>query len=261
MKLKKAIIILVLLLFPSVYAVEQYMDRTTTSVVANGFDSAYSFGIWTWENGFYTGYFGSDGLGADRILIDFDISAVESANVKVKSVLMGLTYSTHSGTPLYDAKQLTTVYYTTDNAATVMAAVGAAANYVTSKGSGSYYDLGANANTQLENFLDDGAFSVGIMETGENGDVGQVTSYGLLYTYYYPPNETSIWLIDEDYPVGKSSGLGVGEAALNGGIRISNIGNLTLNGNTDLNCASPPCNMNISGGGRLVMETSSRLRI
>jgi len=219
---------------------QNYMDRTTSSAVANGYGTAYSdsstYTPLGWEAGAYIGYFGDDGFYSDKTLINFDISAIDSANVKSKKVEISLTYSVILGSPTYDAKRLTTLRYTTDSYTTVYNEIGSAANYITNKSSATFYDLGSTANTQIESWYSGGEFAIGVSEYLEDvGESGDITAYSLRYTYYYPPDEADTWQINESpYPIGKSSTLGVGTATTNGSMQVLSTASLILYGNTNL---------------------------
>ena len=244
------------LMIPIVLGTETHFDFTQGNAVANGAGDAFykeCDDIYDWDNTLYIGIAPDVDFGCgeyfyyDRPMINFDLSSIPSANVKVKKVELTLTSGVN-----WDVKQLTTLYYTTDSAQTVHDAIGSASAYVTNQADGGYRDLGANAVSQLEdNWLDDEKFAIGLMEYGENSG-GTVSARILRTTLYYAPDEADTWQIDEDYPIGRSSGLGVGDMTINGDIQITATGHLRINGNTDV--VGDGHEVSIAQGGSLGIE-------
>jgi len=250
--------------------VETHMDRNITDYIANGNSSIYYDELspsYAWTDAYggslfefaHVDFIGAY-LGTLRALSNFDISAIESANVKVKAIKVTVTYAPQgANTDTLDVRQLTTLRYTTDSAETVFGEIGSATSVANGITSTTQTSLSATAISQMETFLSDGEYALGYMGDAETGDVENTISANVLYVqYYYPPNEADTWEINESYPIGRSTGLGVGAISSTQAVEVTASGTLTLNGNTALTI--PTGNyLSIAYGGSLEVESTASL--
>jgi hypothetical protein len=268
--MKKLLIILILLFSASpVFAVVTHKTRTINTFITNGVGTAVQYYApstsYSWNAGMW--WISNEAiisLAYGRPLAVFNTSAVESANVKVKSVKVTGTFDTSEGSDTATYKQLTNNTYTTlTSAQTVFTAIGSAASYASQSVSGTLTDLGSNAVTQMEKFLADGKFSLGIKGTEPASDKYMpITALPMELKYYYPPSEADTWEINESYPMGTTTGKGIGTAVFNGPISITSTGKMQLNGNTSLVASSSITKrLTISKNGSTTLETLSSLKI
>jgi hypothetical protein len=115
----------------------------------------------------------------------------------------------------------------------------------------------------MERFLADGKFSLGIKGTEPGTDKYMpITALPMELKYYYPPSEADTWEINESYPMGTTTGKGIGTAVFNGPIQVTSTGKMQLNGNTSLVASSSITKrLTIGQGGSTTLDVLSSLKI